>query len=367
MENIYGLDYLTKLSLSAIDRSDSDSDTKRNLLYSVYCFRCLFDNGELINPDPILVKHKCCFVIEPTEHPDYEVVKDEFKMLDESGECALSTGGVYIEVADYDHKMLKFDAGSPLWRKLVKKGTIVGEGAVVPDKFPLYEMVYRLLTLSTTSSELISMWYIFFPYIIMIDAPHEADVYLKLKDIVLTEDNFRATLDNKYSDIIYPTTKEMVLGDVNPIVIDWYIQYVEWKNVKNDKGISRELEKYQKQLALNNFEYVVRGTEKMLDAMPDNEDVLLINIAARVNYAGSRDEHTRKILLEENLVTLRNALRTNFYKKKNYLAYYLGMSMLGLHKLEEAKNSFRLALDYDNNFELAQFMLKAIDRMEKDN
>ena len=42
-----GLDYLTRLSYACVDRSDLNYEEKRNLLFALYSFRCLFDTKEL--------------------------------------------------------------------------------------------------------------------------------------------------------------------------------------------------------------------------------------------------------------------------------------------------------------------------------
>ena len=59
--NNRGFYYLMSLSLSTIDRCDYEQTEKRNILYSVYAFACLYEEDFAVNPDKILYKHNICF------------------------------------------------------------------------------------------------------------------------------------------------------------------------------------------------------------------------------------------------------------------------------------------------------------------
>lgn len=358
-EKIEGLKYLLSLSYVAIERSDEHEEVKRNLAFSVYSFGLLFESGEMTAPDNLLIKNRACYLISPEMHPEYAVNKDYFDSLPSGEHTFVKGGGVTVD------GKIKFDAGGYLWRKCVDSGLLTGTDAIEPTKYHLYELVYRLLTLSSVTDELKAMWYIFFPYIIEMGAPYEEEIYYKLRAIVLTEENFKNVLESKYSDRIFVTTKDMVLGGTNPVVIDWFLEYTEWKNVKNDKGISRELEKYQRLLVLGDYAYVVNGTEKMLDAMPDNEEIFLLNMTAKVSLAGNLDEKERNAIFDEIILAAQEALPSPLKKKKNYIAYYLGLAFLGKKELDKAENSFKLSLTYDPKFELAEMMLKGMDKVIK--
>ncbi len=357
-EKIEGLRYLLSLSYVAIDKSDASVEVKRNLMFSVYSFGLLFERDDMTRPDKLLIKNRACYLIKPDMHPGYNENKDYFDTLPRAI-TFVKGGGVY------DGEFIKFDAGGFLWRECVKKGILEGIDAVEPVKYPLYELVYRLLTLNSATKELIAMWYIFFPYIVNMGTPYDEEHYLKLKAIVLCEDNFRQVLESKYSNKIFINTKEMVLGQVNPIIIDWFIEYTEWKNVKNEKGISRETEKYQKMLVLGEFAYVINGTERMLDVYPDDEEIFMLNMTAKTSYAGTLDEKDRIKLFDDIILSAQDALSSPVKKKKNYIAYYLGLAFLGKKDFVKAQNSFKLALTYDPKFELADMMLKGMEKIEK--
>lgn len=357
-EKIEGFRYLISLSYVAIDKSEEDPEIKRNLAFSVYSFGLLFDNDDMTKPDTILIKNRACYLIKPNEHPQYEENKQYFDTLPQEEITFVKGGGVY------DGQFIKFDAGGYLWRRCVEKGLLSGVDAIEPTKYPLYELVYRLLTLSSATDELKTMWYIFFPYIVNMGAPFDEDIFIRLKEMLLNKDNFKRVLESKYSDRIYVNTKEMVLGGVSPVIIDWFIEYTEWKNEKNEKGISRETEKYQRMLILGDFEYVVRGTERLLDVYPDDEEIFLLNMTAKVSYAGTLDEADRGKIFDDIITSAQEALPSPLKKKKNYIAYYLGLAFLGKKDFVKAENSFKLSLTYDPKFELAEMMLKGMSKLE---
>lgn len=356
-EQLEGLRYILSLSYVAIDRSDNSSDIKRNLFFSLYSFGLLYGSGEMTKPDPLLIKNRACYKIKKEQHPLYKEDTEYFDSLKTDETTFVKGGGVY------DGINIKFDAGGYLWRRCVESGILTGEDAKELVKYDLYSLVYKILTLNTVTDELKAMWYIFFPYIVNMGAPFDEETFIKLKGIVLTETNFKNVLDCKYSDKIYVNTKEMVIGNVNPIIIDWFIEYTEWKNVKNEKGISRETEKYQKRLILGEFDYVVKGTERLLDVYPDDEEIFLLNMTAKVSYAGTIDESERDKIFDDIIVSAQDALSSPIRKKKNYVAYYLGLAFLGKKQIDKAESSFKLALTYDPKFELAEMMLKGMDKL----
>lgn len=339
-----GLDYLIKLSYALTDRSETlDYAHKRNLLFSLYSFRCLFDTEPLHALDPILLKYGCSFVTENANAEKFEHV---------------------YKISDNGKTRYKFDAGSPLWREAVKRGVIKGDNAVVPDKFTLFELAYACVTLDTVTVELKAMWFVYFPYVFLIGAPVEYDVYDSLKEILHTPEVFSAVLRGRYSDNICCAPNE--LSGEDPFVADWYRPYVEWKCEKNEKGVSRETAKFQRALALGDYRYALRGTEKLLDSFPDDEEILLLNISARSSLAPSADFETRVKLLSDNFKII-NAAFERPLKKYAYFLYYRGLTRLGMNEPEHAEADFNAALEIDPSFEPAMMMLKGIENAKKEN
>lgn len=351
-----GLRYTDALSYLAVDKSDLSFIEKRNMAYSIYNFGMLYQTGEMTNPEPKLIELRACYLIDKEKHPDYAQKKEYFDGLGD-GEF-VSGGGVTV------NGKIKFDAGGHLWKRCVDCGILSGDDAVMPEKLPLYTLIYKIISLPTATDELIAMWYIHFPFVVNLGAPYEDEPFMNMKGIVLKENIFKQALSSKYSDIVYVNTKEMVLGGVNPILIDWFIEYTEWKNQKNEKGISRETEKYQREIVLGNFEYAAAGTDRLLNEYPDDEEIYLLNLAARTSLAGeTKDEKQKERMHDGIIIDAQEALQSQRFKKKNYVAYYLGLAFLGKNEVEKAQNCFRLALTYDEKFEPAMFMLKGIDKL----
>lgn len=336
-----GLDYLTRLSYACVDRSDMTYKKKRNLLFSLYSFRCLFDSSELHRPSKALVKYGCSFI--------------ESDMTEKENEH------VY-EITEGDKTVLKFDAGSPLWKKQVRAKKITGENAVVPEKLTLFEMAYECVTLNTATAELKAMWLIYFPYVFMMNAPVEYDIYDALKSVVHTAEVFSAANAGSYADNICCTVAELT-GE-HPFIIDWYRPFIEWKCEKNEKGISHETAKYQRALAMGQYAYAVVGTEKLLDAFPDDEEILLLNISARISLAPQVDLERRVKLLSDSFRIINDAFKLPL-KKYTYFLYYRGLTQLGMSNPEAAEADFKACLETDPHFELAALMLKGLEKADE--
>lgn len=333
-----GLDYLIKLSYSCTDRSDLSYREKRNLLFSLYSYRCLFDLKELKRLSKTLVKYGCSFYTADDTVKNFEHV---YSVTDKSGNV-----------------LYKFDAGSPLWAHKVKTGEISGENAALPEKLTLYEMPYACVSLNTATAELKAMWFVYFPYVFLMGAPVEHDLYDSLKAVIHTPEVFSAANNARYADNICCTTAE--LNGEDPFVADWYRPFVEWKCEKNEKGISRETAKYQRALALGDYAYALAGTEKLLDSFPDDEEILLLNISARMSMAPSADFETRVKLLSDNYRIINDAFK-NPLKKYNYFLYYRALTRLGMNDPEGAETDFKACLEADPKFEPALMMLKGIE------
>lgn len=332
-----GLDYLIKLSYSLVDRSESlDYARKRDLLFSLYSFRCLFDVEPIRQIEPHLIKYGCSFLSRDEKVKRFEHVYE----LKKDGET------VY-----------KFDAGSPAWADAVRSGDVEGANAVLPEKLTLFELAYACVTLDAATAELKATWFVYFPYVFLIGAPVEYDVYDDLKRVLHTAEVFSATLRGRYSDNICCSPDE--LNGEDPFVADWYRPYVEWKCEKNSKGVSRETAKFQRALALGDYRYALRGTDKLLDSFPDDEEILLLNISARSSLAPSVDFETRVRLLSDNFKIINSAFERPV-KKHAYFLYYRGLTRLGMNEPDHAEADFNAALEIEPNFEPAMMMLKGI-------
>lgn len=340
-----GLDYMIKLSYACVDRCEEmDYGKKRNLLFSLYSFRCLFDNAPLYSLSKVLVKYGCSFFTADEKYAKREHV---YAVTDSTGKVAY-----------------KFDAGSPVWAEAVKAKKITGENATLPQKFTLFETAYLLADMSTATAELKALWLVYFPYVFLIGAPVEYDLYDALKEKLHTTEVFSCANEGRYADNICCTTAE--LNGEHPLIADWYRPFVEWKCEKNEKGISHETAKYQKALALGDYAYALSGTEKLLDSFPDDEEILLLNISARMSLAPSVGLEERVKLLSDNFRIITDAFKTPL-KKYHYFLYYRGLTQLGMNMPDHAEADFKACLEIDERFEPALMMLKGIENAKNEN
>ncbi len=333
-----GLDYLTRLTYACIDRADMSYTEKRNLLFGVYSFRCMLEPSELHRASKTLVKYGCSFITY-----DNSVAEKPH---------------VYNLATVENTTAYKFDAGSPLWQDKVRAGEITGDNATVPEKPTLYELALSVVNMSSATAELKAMWFVYFPYVFMVGAPIEYDLYDALKDKVHTAEVFSAANNGRYADNICCTAAE--LNGEDPMIADWYRPFVEWKCEKNEKGVSRETAKYQRALALGDYEYAMQGTEKLLDSFPDDEEILLLNISARTSLAPGVDFERRVKLLSSTYAMINEAFKQPL-KKYTYFLYYRALTRLGMADPEGAEVDFRACIETDPKFEPALMMLKGIE------
>ena len=331
-----GLSYLTLMSYNRIDKSDLEECEKRDILYSLYCFRCVFDDEELKRASAVLVKYGVSFVFK--DKPDGEGV---------------------IEISENNKKAYKFDVGSPAFALAVKNGGVDARFASLPQKLTLYELPNKIVDLPGADDELKAMWYIYFPYVILMGAPVEYDLYEALKAKLCNPGVFSRVLDSRYAENMFVTREEMI-GE-HPLIVDWYGDFIDWKNEKTEKGVSRATAHIQKKLALGDYSYVMRESDRMLDCFPDDEELLLLNVAGRMSLCASVDFETRVKMLSENYKIINDAILSGNLKKYNYFLYYRGLTRLGMKDMVNARADFESCLKIDPKFEPAMMMLKGMD------
>lgn len=228
-----------------------------------------------------------------------------------------------------------------------------------PQKLDLYDLALRVVRGATT--ELRAMWYLTFPLIIMMDAPHDEGKYAQLKSELMSEGVFDAVLKSRYSVYTPDTVKEMWAMDYPSTAVDWYLPYLEYKQEKDEKGVMREVGECRRLLAAGSFEQCLSRCEKLLAVFPDDEELLLCDIAARVSFAGVKDEQSRLMLMRETLGMADDALLSASNERRVYFMYYRGLTLLGLGDVKGSREAMLDCLSVVPNFELAKFMLKGID------
>ena len=289
-----GIDYALKLSFAAIDRADCNN--KRDLLYSLVCFGCMFDTVYATEPDPIVRKYDC--LTEPE-----------------------------------------------------------------PNKLDLYELTLTVLTLKgisdETASELRKSWYMTFAYMIIGEAPHSPELYLKIRSVTHTEENFAAVLASRYSVFIPATVEELRAQGASELLVDWYAPYLDYCQVRDGKGVTRETAECKRLLALGQFDESLLRSERLLASFPDDFEIAVTDIAARVSLSGATDKQSRESLLRDTLSLIDDYIDV---APGQYFRYYRGLTLLGLMDIKGAREEFEACLARDPSFELAAFMLKGMDK-----
>ena len=328
-----GLSKLVRCTYMAVDNSNLSETEKRNLLFSLYSFRCLFDNKELYRLSKILVKYGCSFICSSA-----------YK----------GTTGVYEIVDGKGKKHYKFDAGSPLFIKFLKEKKLT-KFASIPQKLTLFEMAYASITLSSATYALKSLWYTYFPYVFLI-APIEHDLYDKIKEILCTDKVFASVIKTEEGDNIYVDEED--IREDNPLLKDWYAPFIAYRREKPN-GTARYNERLLAIMKEGNFRKVMELSDLFLGAYPDDEDLLINNVTARLALCASAQGKERTDLLKLNLSVINDALACTVDNQVPFL-YFSGMTKLGLQDIDGAEKDFESVLKSDPENENAKKMLEGI-------
>ena len=285
-----GVDYTLAASFAAVDKSALEN--KRDILYSLVCFGCMFDMRFAREPDAIVKK---------------------------------------------------YDALTP----------------PQPQKLDLVPLVHTLVTLKDASDELKAMWYQMYPYILLSGAQIDEKLHGEIAATLLNEQVFEAVLQTRYSVFVPADSAELRAQGMPQSVLDWYAPYQAYACEKDEKGVTRETRECKRLLALGNFEQALKRAERLLAVFPDDEQIALADIAARVSLIGVESETERTALLTDTLALIDEYIQVSH---NTYFRYYRGLTLLGLMDTVGAREEFERCLKEDPSFELAQFMLKALDK-----
>ena len=232
-----------------------------------------------------------------------------------------------------------------------------------PKKWDLYELAFALATLENADTELKKTWFMTFAYVILSEAPHNDSVYRELKKILCEEKILSEVLRSKYSLFIPVTEEEIIAQGYPALLADWYSPYITYCTERDEKGVTRETNECKRLLAAGNFDEALYRSERLLAAFPDDEQVAVTNIAARVSLSGATDKDSRTEILKETLAITDEYMEISDNK---YFRYYRALTLLGLSDIEGARQEFEQCLEKDPSFELASFMLKAMDKYGAD-
>ena len=290
-----GIDECIRLSLTLIDADKKLTlDKKRSIIYSLFCFRCVFDDHLIQNPSPLFTQ--------------YNLVK----------------------------------------------------GAVMPEKMDLYPLVHAIVSLPTCDNHLKALWYISFTYVLLLHAPHEENLYDDIYDLLCCPSVWDSVLATPYSIHLRDSVEELAAeADMPPRIIDWYSPYIAYKHQRDENGATREERKFLDWLAKGKFNDVFVGTEKLLDVLPDEDGILICNIAARISLENVVEQSAKLALLKETLALIESALERGS-NKKLFLHYYAALAHIALQNNDAATANFSACLEIKPDFTPALNMLKAL-------
>ncbi|MCI8458555.1 MAG: hypothetical protein HFE46_02670 [Clostridia bacterium] len=291
-----GIDYAIKLSYTAVDKSDRAD--KRDLIYSLLCFGCMFDEAFAAQPDPVVKKYGCLSAPEP-------------------------------------------------------------------QKMDLYALAHTIVSLEMPADrqkEVRANWYMLFAYVLLSGAPHDEQLYDDLCERLQTPEVFAAVLSSRYSVYIPATAEEAQAQGAPSLLAAWYAPYQRYCCERDEKGVTRETAECKRLLALGKFDDVLLRCERLLAAFPDDEQIALTDIAARVSLSGATDSKSRTALLKDTLSLIDDYADIS---DNVYFTYFRGLTLLGLMDTVGARNAFTACLQQDASFESAALMLKGMDAYEK--
>jgi hypothetical protein len=158
--SMFEIESLVEDSVNTLAASGTDPWELRSLYATMYEFEGRWDTSftHLRNLDQ-LVAARFVYRFPLAEHPDYEGHREYFDGLSEFAFIEVGDeggDGGYTEPPD-----LYFDAGSPLWRRMVELGRLGGQDAEPPGDIPLSAVALAVATLAEQRGdpELIAQWY----------------------------------------------------------------------------------------------------------------------------------------------------------------------------------------------------------------
>lgn len=228
-----------------------------------------------------------------------------------------------------------------------------------PQKLDLYELVNKIVLLDSATVAVKAMWFLVFPYVIMIGAPYDEELSESIVSAVTTDEVFTEVLQSKYSLYTPVSAGEMLANDLPTPVINWVLPYLDYLAIVNADGLNKMHEHLRRDLALGRHEQVFARTELLLNTFSDDEEYMLINIAARSALFTNRTPAFEGII-PQTLELLNGYINQNT-KRKIFFIYYRGLTYLALMQLNNAKTDFADCLTLDPTFQLATLMLKALD------
>lgn len=251
-------------TFEAIGDSDLGYDQKRSLLYDLYCFACAICPDYAAHPLNTLFEYGCCFLIEPTRHPDYAPDSPQFVHTAASSDVLPSGGRWYKRRDEY---FIKYDYGSPLFDRLVASEVIPPDDRKPIASVSLYAAAYCVCNLFKA---LRPLWYAYYFYLDATNEPVDEEFDDKL---------FELLHDKKVYEQAMAVRGSMLIGDESELdgaqkLLNWYKPFIDYRR----KHIFDLLEK---RMTDGDIDFVCEYSTALLACYPDSVGLMNWNAAAR--------------------------------------------------------------------------------------
>jgi hypothetical protein len=156
-----------------------------------------------------LLSARYVYRIPVDEHPDYDAYREYFDAIDRFTwvEKPVEREGGYVEPP-----FVYFDAGSPLWLKMVTLGRLVGTDADPPQSIDLPQIAAEVARLAEAAQDvaLIALWYRVLAYEMFMNDPQDLSANPGLRDLRARVRSTRALeLENPYRAITDPDAQTL--------------------------------------------------------------------------------------------------------------------------------------------------------------
>ena len=250
-------------TFEAIGDSDLNYDNKRALLYNLYCFACAIYPEYVAKPHDALFEYGCCFLIEPSRHPDYSEGDCTFVRTAASNEV-LPGGGRWFTKRGKD--FIKYDYSSPLFERLLSSKVIPPQDRAPIPTVSLYAAAYLACNMF---ENLRPLWFTYYFYLNATNEPVDEAYDAKL---------FELLHDNKVYDGAMNVSGSMLIGDEAELgagkLYDWYCPFIKRRREKI-------FDVFEKRMNDGDARFVGEYSTELLKCYPESVALMNWNAAAR--------------------------------------------------------------------------------------
>ncbi len=250
-------------TFAAIGDSDLNYDNKRALLYNLYCFACAVNPEYVVKPHDVLFEYGCCFLIEPSRHPDYQTDDSTFTRTAASNDV-LPGGGRWFTRRGKD--FIKYDYGSPLFERLLKNNVIPPQDVPPIPTVSLYAAAYLVCNMFEA---LRPLWFTYYFYLDATNEPVDEEFDDKLFELLHNDKVYDGAMNVRGS---------MLIGDESELgsgkLYDWYSPFIKRRREKI-------FDVFEKRMNGGDAQFVGEYSTELLKCYPESVALMNFNAAAR--------------------------------------------------------------------------------------